>query len=273
MNTLILGLLAETAIHVGGSQGAGVVDLPVAREGGTDYPFIPGSGLKGALRDTALTTLDEAKCDELCGKPDRAGALLIGDARLLLLPVRSLTGTYRWITCPHLLERYRRDRRRAGHPVEGALPPSPSSGGAFGSKSGKILLEEREFTLAETNLTSLVESIGAIVPDEGAKSRLTERIVILQDDDFAWFARYGLPVQARNVLEAGTKKSTNLWFEEALPMDTVMYTMIGARDDTALEEFKRFVAEAMSYLQVGGNETVGQGWFSVASLAAEEPVG
>ena len=50
----------------------------------------------------------------LFGTQERAGELLVSDARLLLLPVRSLTRSYRWITCPHLLERYRRDLVRAG---------------------------------------------------------------------------------------------------------------------------------------------------------------
>ena len=52
--------------------------------------------------------------DKVFGTQQEAGELLISDARLALLPVRSLTGTYRWVTCPHLIERYRRDMKRAG---------------------------------------------------------------------------------------------------------------------------------------------------------------
>ena len=49
MRSAVIGLLAETSIHPGTGRSTGVVDLPVAREAATDYPFIAGSSLKGAL--------------------------------------------------------------------------------------------------------------------------------------------------------------------------------------------------------------------------------
>ena len=122
MKTAMLGLLAETPIHPGTGRGMGVVDLPVAREAATDYPVLVGSSLKGALRDR----METARVDNpgaRFGRPEHAGDLLVSDARLLLLPVRSLTGSYRWATCPHLVERYRRDLARAG------LQPRPQVAG------------------------------------------------------------------------------------------------------------------------------------------------
>ncbi|MBK8214443.1 MAG: type III-B CRISPR module RAMP protein Cmr4 [Myxococcales bacterium] len=96
----------------GSGRATGVVDLPVAREAATDYPVIVGSSLKGALRSRAGD--ESAAAKQLCGEPERPGELLVADGRLVLLPVRSLTGAFRWVTCPHLIERYRRDRIRAG---------------------------------------------------------------------------------------------------------------------------------------------------------------
>ena len=113
MHAAMLGLLAETPIHPGAGRGIGVVDLPVAREAATDYPVLVGSSLKGALLDKMRTTsADDATVR--FGTKEHAGDLLVSDARLLLLPVRSLTGSYRWTTCPHLIERSRRDLARAG---------------------------------------------------------------------------------------------------------------------------------------------------------------
>lgn len=43
----IIGILAETSVHVGAGQMFGAIDLPVAREAATQFPFIPGSSLKG----------------------------------------------------------------------------------------------------------------------------------------------------------------------------------------------------------------------------------
>src|SRR3954462_11795203 len=96
VKTTMLGFLAETAIHCGAGRSAGIIDLPVAREAATDYPFIPGSSAKGALRDLARRrNFTEDELHRVFGKHDHAGNLLISDARLLLLPVRCLSGAYR----------------------------------------------------------------------------------------------------------------------------------------------------------------------------------
>jgi len=41
---------ALSPLHAGIGQGAGVIDLPIAREKATGIPFLPGSSLKGALK-------------------------------------------------------------------------------------------------------------------------------------------------------------------------------------------------------------------------------
>jgi len=148
MNTTMLGLLAESPIHSGSGRSMGVVDLPVTREGATDYPVLTGSSLKGALRDKArMKELEEPNIDRTFGKPDRAGDLLVADARLLLLPVRSLTGYYRWVTCGHLIERFRRDLARAGLPASPEAPPI-ERGHVLTVGDGMLFLEEREFEIA-----------------------------------------------------------------------------------------------------------------------------
>jgi CRISPR-associated protein Cmr4 len=47
MKAIMLGLIAETSVHCGASRSTGIIDLPVARESATGYPFIPGSSFKG----------------------------------------------------------------------------------------------------------------------------------------------------------------------------------------------------------------------------------
>ena len=53
MNTRIFHLHALSALHVGTGQGIGAVDLPIARSRATNLPLVPGSALKGVLRDEA----------------------------------------------------------------------------------------------------------------------------------------------------------------------------------------------------------------------------
>jgi CRISPR-associated protein Cmr4 len=52
-HTALLGLLAETSIHAGAGQMAGVIDLPIQREAHTAWPVVFGSAVKGALRTLA----------------------------------------------------------------------------------------------------------------------------------------------------------------------------------------------------------------------------
>lgn len=260
MKTAMLGLLAETSIHPGAGRGMGVVDLPVARETTTEYPVLVGSSLKGALRDKA----DAAQRDQRFGKPEHAGDLLVSDARLLLLPVRSLTGSYRWATCPHLIERYHRDIARAGlGPTSKALK-DVERGTVLAAGGGNLFLEERQFSIIGEPESDLVNAVKPLLLHRETQKRLSDQVAVLHDDDFAWFVRYGLPIRARNVLEDGTKKSKNLWYEETLPPDTVMYALIMGRSDDALSALDSLFPDDDPYLQAGGNETVGQGWFAVS---------
>ncbi|MCY3985838.1 MAG: type III-B CRISPR module RAMP protein Cmr4 [Candidatus Dadabacteria bacterium] len=274
MKSAMLGLLAETPIHPGAGRSLGVIDLPVARESTTDYPVIAGSSLKGAFRDKAqkMQVFDSKEVDRLFGKQDHAGELLISDARILLLPVRSLTSSFRWATCPHLIDRCHRDLARAGlstlHEVSDV---EVERGKVLARGDGHLFLEERQFAIGGDPDEALVTALKPFILHPETQKTLDERIVVLNDCDFAWFARYGLTVQARNVLEEKTKRSKNLWYEETLPPDTVMYALFATRTDTEMV----LVVDAMfperdPYLQVGGNETVGQGWFAVSKIISEE---
>ena len=107
MNYVHMPLLLQsvTSLHVGCGQDVGVVDLPVIRERLTGFPFIPGSGLRGALRARLEVPAEPGK-----GMPAEAqwlfgprvqeevdarfaGCLSVHDAKLLLFPVRSEKGS------------------------------------------------------------------------------------------------------------------------------------------------------------------------------------
>src|SRR5690242_12732084 len=105
MITSTLYLYTETPLHAGVGSGLSGIDLPIQRERTTQYPMIQGSGIKGKLRAAlegnrdGLTPAEKEMADIVFGPPstngggsDHAGALITGDARLLLFPVRSLNG-------------------------------------------------------------------------------------------------------------------------------------------------------------------------------------
>ena len=112
-----------------------------------------------------------------------------------------------------------------------------------------------------------------------ATDLLREQLAILSNDDFAYLARYSLPVNAHNVLNE-RKVADNLWYEETLPPDTVLYAGIAATDsrvqggnDKIADVMGTFckLFEGKPWLQVGGNETVGMGWCHVSLQPEAQP--
>lgn len=301
MKSLILGLLAETSIHPGAGQSSGFVDLPVAREAATDYPVIVGSSMKGALRDMAFQSEKDvaiktgksdddakkialSKVEPIFGKQENAGALLVSDARLILLPVRSLKTQYKWVTCPHLIERLSRDRSRenglstvgrallpvaveetgkSARPTVSVTCPAITEQQYLGAGDGDLFLEERQFSRAGELPEKLIELVSSLIAHETTAKRLAQQLVVISNDDFVWFARYGLAVNARNQLDDEKKTSKNLWYEETIPPDSLFYCLLAERGANALASMKSLFKDR-PYLQAGGNETVGQGWFAVA---------
>lgn len=267
-SSTLVGLLAETSLHVGAGRTVGAIDLPFAREAATDVPFVPGSGLKGALRDAWRQHVGDHEAEQrLFGQHDDAGALLIGDARLLLLPVRSLTSSFRWLTCPLLLERLARDAARANTNVRVQVPAAPTGEhAALAHGEGPLHLEERTLSIEAPVPEDVITAVSQLVAHEKTRERLPTQLAIVGDDEFTWFARYALDVRARNVLDPETKTSQNLWYEETLPPDALLYALIterpGRSSQGALDDLRSLFGEA-PYLQVGGNETVGQGWLAV----------
>lgn len=278
MKSAIVGWLAETPVHPGTGQNVGAVDLPVAREAATDYPVIVGSSMKGALRDKARYMEGSAGKTEspaikhIYGSKDAAARVSVSDARLLLLPVRSLTTHFRWVTCPYILERLQRDFGRLG--IATNIPKLElNQGEAFvlTPEEGEqtLFLEELNFdTRTNDSLKSVAEAITPLIYHSSVQERLAKQLTIISDKDFSYFAKHGLAINARNELDDG-KKSINLWYEESLPADTLFYSLLISVEEKDLQQVRELFAK-QPYLQVGGNETTGQGWLAAAWIEGRD---
>lgn len=280
MNGIVLSLFAETSLHPGIGQIVGAVDLPVARERTTGYPVIFGSSLKGALKEkiekTSMKGGNESRdgvIDRIFGQAEQAGSLLISDARILLLPVRSIPGPFRWITCPHILERLKRDLALVGVPNDFQIPDVQGKALVHNPSEGpQIFLEEIVIDVKQDDsIKEIVEVLKKFIPHESIKRRFEKQFMIINDEEFQYFAQYGLQVNARNVLDE-KKISLNLWYEELIPPDTLFYSLIFERklseNQKDIEVLKSFFTED-PYLQIGGNETIGQGWCDVTFVSLD----
>ncbi|MFH1097738.1 MAG: type III-B CRISPR module RAMP protein Cmr4 [Candidatus Desantisbacteria bacterium] len=291
----ILGLLAQTSIHAGAGSSVGAVDLPIQREGHTGLPCIFGSAVKGALRtkadnkfgqnsDIVSAVFGPEKGDE------HAGAIAVGDARLLLLPVRSLTSTFKWVTCGEALKRFKRDIDLLNLNV--AIPNFESvdvednnEGCNAKAYQGDVslFLEEYRFTITTdtTNLSGIITALATLMQRKDAEEELRKRLVIVSDDIFSYLARSATPVTAHIAINSKgkTTKKGALWYEETLPPETLLYVPLMAnnsRNDgkpmdakTVCEVVTKDLFKNGVWLQVGGNETVGMGWCAVKPVNQE----
>lgn len=283
-HAMLVGLTAETSVHAGASSANHVIDLPIMREHSTGWPVIFGSAVKGALRARAeLSDIDKQNRFTLFGPDtenasDHAGSLLIGDARLLLLPVRSLTTQFRYITSPNLLQRWQRDRARAGLPPESFEIAQPAADAALvapGTRAADLFLEEYMYQCdGSQDLSALITALAQV--SGRTEAELSEKLTIINDDQFSVLCRAAIPVNAHIAIDNATKtvRPGALWYEESLPPETVLYSVIAAQDSrnkknvdkNAGELLDLFASELFGshpYVQLGGNETTGMGWCKV----------
>lgn len=281
---MLMGLTAETSIHAGASSANHVIDLPIMREHNTGWPVVFGSAVKGALRAKAeMMSMEKEELFTLFGPDasnasDHAGSLLIGDARLLLLPVRSLTSQFRYVTSPDLLRRWQRDQARAGVSLPAFEVPRPDAGTALvgpGTKVADLFLEEYVYqTDGSQDLSALISALAALAGR--TEVELADKLTIVNDDQFSLLCRAAIPVNAHIAIDNASKtvKPSALWYEESLPPETVLYSVVaaqGSRNKSVektgsqlLDLFADGLFASHPYLQLGGNETTGMGWCKVA---------
>ena len=209
-----------------------------------------------------------------------AGAVAPGDVRLLLFPVRSLAGVFAWTTSIHALENFKRSAELTGHKVGWEFTEKPDEGGALISAKGSdlvlgtIVLEEFSFTSKPSTVVDTVAEwlVENALPKEFSKyweEILPKRLCILSEDAFRDFCMYATEIQTHVKLDPATKTTSNtaLWTTESLPVDTLLYAPLMATD---VRDGKNTLAAAdvlnevaklkITHLQLGGDETTGQGW-------------
>jgi CRISPR-associated protein Cmr4 len=287
----LTGIYTLTPMHCGTGQTAGAVDLPIARETHTGFPILPASSLKGAARQAIGDMLDEKDRDGILkwlfgsdvakdgpGGDTSPGSLIILEGRLFLYPIRSLQRPFLYATCPLIVERLLRDLRALGITVPGVDWQAPRAENrvyvASGGLKGKALvLEDLAYRATEVfELSAAKELTGLLsgllpAQETAARERMTESLVVMPDNDFGDAVRRTTPVQAR--IRLGADKTTtgddgNLWYEETLPGDCLFTVLIAAREGAnngkePCAEFQKYLGDAKA-IQIGGNETVGQGY-------------
>lgn len=318
-------LLVETSLHAGSGSDLGIVDLPIQREKHTDYPKIEASGLKGGIREVFRTQPNLAQLEKcwnipalgrcwniqsvedddykeaikLAFGPENgdlyAGSLGFTDARLLLFPVKSVSGVFGWITCPAVIERFKQDLSicQPNIMLDDNLPREiqvPTNCDLIITDSSKIVLEEYTFEVEPTsNCDNFANWIAEnCFPSDDVynywRDKIKKSLVVLSNDDFRDFVTLSTEVIARIKInqKTGTVKKGALWYEEYLPSDSILYSLAlttpifqendahkgifrltsqekAANCDEPEKVMEFFEDGLPPVIQLGGNATIGKG--------------
>ncbi|MFM6347560.1 MAG: type III-B CRISPR module RAMP protein Cmr4, partial [Dolichospermum sp.] len=261
-------------IHCGGEGDLGNI-LEIAREVHTNFPYVPGSSLRGSLRD-AVEILDKIAGTNLFGKElDKQGQMGVhqvwfGDARLLWIPMRTMSSNNRdvftWVSCHSLI----RDHALVSRQKTAKFPKFPNH--AVGSRAGVYSVADAQIQVSllsdeqkqATSLTGWPDSL-----KDAVKPTWDNNLIVLPDADFQVLMEHSLWTQVRNKIQ--DKEGVNpegsaeiFWTDICIPRDTIFYYPWGyslPKDNSITEkEHNLLISVLQELFQVGGQANVGRGW-------------
>lgn len=295
MKTRTYTIKTRSGLHCGIGQGLSDIDLPTAKEPVSGYPFIPGTSLKGVLRDyfddssaLFITAFGQGSADRI----DFAAALSFTDARLICLPLRAYFGTFAYAASPYslgLLKRILQEDEMTGLPELPAYPsmdetdtfrasvPTDSALRLGGHLGNRLLLEDLDLLVDEKSTELADKWADLLAPlvcgneDTEGQQVFKKHFAITDDNVLAFFCETGLPVDTHTRIgENGVVEDKALWYEEFVPPEAIFSGTIYAensRNDKSRhlsdDQLLGFVCHGPINCQVGGNTTTGRGLISI----------
>jgi CRISPR-associated protein Cmr4 len=253
-------ITAKTNLHAGNENTSnyGLIDKSVQRDVLTGLPCINGSSLKGALNEffsvkkkekiNLVEVFGADKKDDSKDKKNQKGTYAFFDAQLLSIPVQSNNRLFYRATSPGVLKNFTGQLNLFGIQQENFnLDFKLSCPIVFtekGTKLGDFDAKKGEANDTVKRIERLIGKDIAIFSDEHFKE-------LCSDDN--------LPIIARNKLDNG--KSENLWYEQALPQETIFYSLfLSSEDDMLAKELEGEI------VQIGANATIGFGYCQFKQL-------
>ncbi len=290
-----------TPLHMGSGSSVHYVDLPIQRERHTSFPIMAGSGIKGVFRNLAERKLDKEIVDKIFGHEkasEEASMIAFTDAKILLYPVRSLRGTFAWITCPLVLKRFKEELKSLGktEDTNWDVPNlDPDKDKALVSKDSSLVIDDKSIGLEEfvfdceksENVDNIAKAIKEYLPHTSTVNELSKRLVVVGDNVFTDFVNYAVEIRTRIRIDqgTGTVERGALFTVEFVPSEAIFYSFVffierkeGDSSDARTKFEKLFSSEDKDkanknkvenkkvkelVLQFGGDETIGAGFTKV----------
>ena len=237
-----------TPLHMGSGSSVHYVDLPIQRERHTSFPIMAGSGIKGVFRNLAERKLDKEIVDKIFGHEkasEEASMIAFTDAKILLYPVRSLRGTFAWITCPLVLKRFKEELKSLGKTedtnwevpnLEPDKDNKDKDNKALVSNNSSLVIDDKSIGLEEfvleceksENVDKIAEVIKNYLPQTSMVNELSKRLVLVSDNVFTDFVNYAVEIRTRIRIdqETGTVERGMLFTVEFVPSEAIFYSFV-----------------------------------------------
>ena len=217
MNTYVFKITAKTNLHVGNEGGGDftIIDKAIQRDPLTGLPCINSSSLKGAINEYCSNAIKMSAEDRM-----RLFGSDKKDKKIDSQKGEAIFFDAKLLFLPQ------QDDKTLFHYV--------TSDNVIAMLNDRVKLFNPAFNFARP-----ANYNGKAVVTEN------ENLSALCSDD-------NLPIIARNVLDNGESK--NLWYEQVLPAETVLYTIIQEEGDVLAKALDNQI------VQIGANATIGYGY-------------
>lgn len=276
-------LYSFSPIHCGGEGDLGNI-LEIAREVHTNFPYIPGSSLRGSLRDEVEQQVrdkveqhDRLAGERLFGRElDSEGQMGVhqvwfGDARLLWVPMRTMScqnrDVFTWVSCHSLI----RD-----HAILAQLPTVVFPNYPVGTQTGAYTVADAQLNVSpfseEQRKAIALSGNWANSLQEAVRPTWENSRIVLPDADFQVLMEHSLWTQIRNKIDDGENAGSAevFWTDVCIPRDTIFYygwgyNLLQDRGDrtdnnVTSSDCNLLIDTLKGLIQVGGQANVGRGW-------------
>jgi CRISPR-associated protein Cmr4 len=275
-------LHALSPLHAGVGFGLGFIDLPIMREKVSGWPIVPGSAVKGVLADYFKATVENRQRDGKLkaafgtggDEHSNSGSLVFTDARLVCLPVRSLYGTFAWVSSAMVLNRLWRDLEAANSVGNLPKPTDPPTKEVWVAEksalvdAGKVYFQDLDFDGKDNgDAKEWAKVLSEVVFPNDTKwqDQFRSRFAIVPGSTFDFLSETGTEVTARVRMDPDRKTVAKgaLWYEEYLPAETILGGLVWCDKvfggtETQAELLSAYCKAGLT-LQIGGKATIGKG--------------
>lgn len=214
-------IIPKTNLHVGNENTSsyGLIDLAIQRNAVTEIPCINSSSLKGAIKEYVANTDS--------GIDNNGMVAIFGSDKVN--KDNTQKGNYTFFDAELVAISVPDDNTNKGYKLMLCTDALQS-------------FIDKAFLLGVKNIN--FEEIKSVINPDG-------EVNMKQFKDYC--SDDNLPIIARNVLEHGESK--NLWYEQVLPAESVLLTIIDGKGDTKIDD-----ALKKGIVQIGANASIGYGY-------------